>query len=54
MPRQQMQIRVIASIDGCNSQPEIVLSRFFSGQPDIRLSTADRRARALGITVGTE
>jgi plasmid maintenance system antidote protein VapI len=30
----------------------IVISRFLSGQRDIRLATADRLARALGIAVG--
>jgi hypothetical protein len=31
---------------------QIVVSRFLSGERDIRLATADRLARILGITVG--
>jgi transcriptional regulator with XRE-family HTH domain len=31
----------------------IVISRFLSGERDIRLATADRLARALGIAVAT-
>jgi hypothetical protein len=31
---------------------QIVVSRFLSGERDIRLATADRLAKALGIVVG--
>ena len=31
---------------------QIVLSRFLSGERDIRLATADRLARALGLAIG--
>jgi len=31
---------------------QIVISRFLSGERDIRLATADRLAKALGIAVG--
>jgi hypothetical protein len=32
---------------------QIVVSRFLSGQRDIRLATADRLAKALGVAVGS-
>jgi hypothetical protein len=33
---------------------QIVVSRFLSGQRDIRLATADRLAKALGLTVAQQ
>lgn len=33
---------------------QIVVSRFLSGQRDIRLATADRLARALGVSVASD